>query len=341
MARISTKAVLLIAAVLALLLIAYVFTGSRPARGSAAPHCASPQALDQVKAELFRRAARVRGNSDPEFVNLARYSVVRAPSRMVRRHHGNSGKVTCTGAIALDRPPGVAMAGGQRSIGSSLSYDLEPAAGGVPHLLALGKSDAFVVPLATAFQNAGQAGQPVPTADPAQTPGPAEVNVVDRPVSAAPVPPRVPTAAPPPPPAPRREPAKSSPPPATSDADENPKPSPASSPPPAKRPAPAVAKAPAPAAITAGARPSFNCRYARTRGEKAVCANAGLASLDRQMAGQFYRALSAARPGQRAMLEKSRKRFLRFRDSCATQTCIADAYRGRMREISDIVDGGY
>jgi hypothetical protein len=32
-------------------------------------------------------------------------------------------------------------------------------------------------------------------------------------------------------------------------------------------------------------------------------------------------------------------RFLSFRDRCGSDRCIADAYRGRITEIRDIVDG--
>jgi uncharacterized protein YecT (DUF1311 family) len=94
--------------------------------------------------------------------------------------------------------------------------------------------------------------------------------------------------------------------------------------------------APAPPA-TATARPSFNCRYARTRGEIAVCGDAGLAALDRQMASQYYRALSAADGRQRSTLVSTRNAFLRYRDGCPNNQCMAETYLGRMREIRDIM----
>ncbi len=90
---------------------------------------------------------------------------------------------------------------------------------------------------------------------------------------------------------------------------------------------------------TARANPSFNCANARTRGERAVCADSGLASLDRQMASQFNRAMSQADPAQRALLQRTRSTFLSYRDRCASDACIADSYNGRMREISDIMAG--
>jgi hypothetical protein len=94
---------------------------------------------------------------------------------------------------------------------------------------------------------------------------------------------------------------------------------------------------PAPARPTAS--PSFNCRSARTRGEIAVCGDPGLASLDRQMAAQFNTAMSQGDARQRSLLQRTRNDFLRYRDNCPTNTCIAETYRGRIREIRDISSG--
>jgi hypothetical protein len=105
------------------------------------------------------------------------------------------------------------------------------------------------------------------------------------------------------------------------------------------QPPPAVA--PTPGSAVATARPSFNCGYARTRGEIAVCSDSGLASLDRQMAAQYFRALSAADARQRGILTATRDSFLRYRDRCPTNACIAETYRGRMREIADIMSGAW
>lgn len=88
-----------------------------------------------------------------------------------------------------------------------------------------------------------------------------------------------------------------------------------------------------------GARPSFDCANARTRGETEVCSDAGLATLDRQMAAQFSRSLERASPDQRRILLQTRDRFLGYRDRCPNRACIGDAYTGRMREIRDIMEG--
>ncbi len=103
-------------------------------------------------------------------------------------------------------------------------------------------------------------------------------------------------------------------------------------------PPPVVAPPPVPQ--QASANPSFNCANARTRGERAVCGDPGLAALDRQMAAQYRQAVASTDRGTRAELERSRGRFLSFRDQCPSNDCIADTYRGRMREIRDIVEDG-
>jgi uncharacterized protein len=91
--------------------------------------------------------------------------------------------------------------------------------------------------------------------------------------------------------------------------------------------------------VPSRARPSFDCGKARTKGETAVCANAGLAALDRNMAAQYSSAIAAATPQQRALLRSTRGRFLGYRDRCPNRACIGAAYIGRMREIRDIMEG--
>ncbi len=120
---------------------------------------------------------------------------------------------------------------------------------------------------------------------------------------------------------------------------------PGTAPPPQAPPQPRYPNEPAPPPVqvsprsSASASPSFNCANARTRGERAVCGDGGLASLDRQMAAQFSSARAQASPSERALLDRTRGRFLAYRDGCRSDDCIADAYRGRMREISDIMAG--
>ncbi len=78
---------------------------------------------------------------------------------------------------------------------------------------------------------------------------------------------------------------------------------------------------------------------ARRRGEIAVCGDPGLAAADRQMATEYARAVSVATPEQREQLRQSAQRFYAYRDRCPTNACIGEGYNGRLREITDIVEG--
>jgi uncharacterized protein YecT (DUF1311 family) len=92
---------------------------------------------------------------------------------------------------------------------------------------------------------------------------------------------------------------------------------------------------PAPAHTT----PSFDCDHASNNVEFAICSDAGLAALDREMAADFQRAMSSGDSGERKLLERTRKRFLSFRNRCVTNQCIEETYQSRIREIGDIMTG--
>ena len=118
---------------------------------------------------------------------------------------------------------------------------------------------------------------------------------------------------------------------------------PPAAPPP--RPAPADPLSPDPDPLApqsapprvSSARPSFNCSNARTRSERAVCGSSGLAALDRSMAEVYNYAMDEADAPTASELRRTRDRFLAYRERCSTDACIADTYRGRIREINDIL----
>ena len=327
MRRLSPTTVAVLAGILALLLILYVFSDGKrenPERLDAdevagvterpsADECGSQQTFDLVKREAFRRAAELRGSNQAEFDHLAAYSVARVTSPTSASADEAAGPIRCSGTLAIDLPPGVVSADGQRTVGGDIGYTVQSAASSGQPAVALSNANAIVVALASlqGSQNA-QAGELAASTDGEDRASPAP----------AAQPARRPSSSPPPAPnpAPRR-------------AEREPAPRRAA---PAPAPEPRAAPAPQP---TATASPSFNCRNARARSEIAVCRNAALASLDRQMASQFYSARSRATPQQRALLERTRGTFLGYRNRCRNTDCIAAAYRDRMREISDIMAG--
>jgi uncharacterized protein YecT (DUF1311 family) len=267
--------------------------------------CSAQQTYDLIKRELFRRAAQVRGSDQAAFDRLSAYSSARMERPVLRSEDQDLGSISCEGALSLDLPPGVAVVGGRRTLSANIGYTLQPAADRNGDVVTLSNADAIITPLATL----ARVGQPTgaPLAPPPSAPQPAP--------GADGAPPVAPEPGPPPPPAQ------------------------APSPPRQPTPPPAIEPGPTAPAPTASARPSFNCGNARTRGEIAVCRDAGLASLDRQMASQFFTARRNANASQRALLDRTRGRFLAYRDRCRSDSCIADAYRGRIAEIRDIMDG--
>jgi hypothetical protein len=264
--------------------------------------CGSQATYDLIKRELFRRAAQVRGSDQGAFDRLSAYSVVRMEAPMLRSHDEDVGTIQCSGSLAIDLPPGVAVVGGRRTLSADIGYTIQNSADGNGKVVTLSDADAVITPLATLARVGQPTGEPLRPTD-SGADGPGEVPA------------------------------------GPGDPVDNPLP-PGSPSPPAVVPAPTGEPQPTPEPTpTARANPSFNCRNASTRGELAVCNDPGLASLDRQMAAQFNSAVRSGSAEERALLEQTRSRFLRFRDGCRSDDCIADAYRGRMREIRDIQAG--
>ena len=243
--------------------------------------CAAQVTQDEVRRQLFARAAQIRGSNGDNYVKIASFSVLQLDGAAPVATVAASELIDCRGHATLRLPAGLKVAGGRTSLGGDIGFTISPGPNGS---VTLGQSDAIAIPLATLTQNRSARAAPAPTA---------------------------PTA---PPVAESREPG------------------PVAAPAPEPRPAPAEA--------ISDARPSFNCRRARTQSERAVCADPDLAELDRRMADRYVTALSVAGPDQSELLRTTRDRFLGYRERCRSDdACIANVYRGRLREIGDIMAG--
>ena len=288
--------------------------------------CTSARTYDLVKQELFRSAVELRGSDQAAFDRLSAYSSARMERPLVRSYDKELGTIRCSGRLSLDLPPGVAVVGGRRSLAADVDYILQPAADGSGDVVMLEGDTPITVPLATLART--------------EEVGESPINL-DRSTTMAQQPRNVAMEAP--------ATAPTSPPPATARVTTSDAPAAKLRPTQpvrrvaersnrSKAPPKAADKATSGKASTVAARPSFNCRYARTRGEIAICKDGGLASLDRQMASQYYRAIASADAQQRRRLKSTRDAFLRQRDRCRDERCIAARYRERMREIGEIRD---
>ena len=111
--------------------------------------CAAQATYDAIRRELFRRAAQVRGSDQQAYTRLNDFALLRVSGPVVRDFDDQLGSVTCSGTANLDLPPGVAIAGGRRSLSGDIDYMVQPAADGTGNVVRLGNADAIVVPLAT------------------------------------------------------------------------------------------------------------------------------------------------------------------------------------------------
>jgi uncharacterized protein YecT (DUF1311 family) len=136
-----------------------------------ARRCATTATYDLLKRELFRRAAQIRGSSDPAlFDRIASAAALRVERPLVTSRDEGLGSIACSASAAIDLPPGLAVAGGRTSLSADLAYTLQPAADGSGDVLAFTNGDAIVVPLATIGRTASTAR--LPTAPPPVLPDP-------------------------------------------------------------------------------------------------------------------------------------------------------------------------
>lgn len=276
--------------------------------------CASQKTYAAIQRELFRQAAETRGSDEAAFGHVSSYSIVRMEQPVVRSFDEKLATLRCSGKLVLQLPRGIAVVGGRHALAAEIDYVLQPAADGSGDVVTLEGDAPITIPLATLARTGSYSELVLPRLEPE----PSQVVAAAVPPAPTPV---------------MRAPAPSSA--ATPQRRQSATPS--------GRVAAVVAK-PSPAAVTpapplasGSAKPSFNCRYARTRGEISVCHDAGLASQDRRMASNYYRAVASANASQRQALRTSRDAFLRKRDRCTSQACVSASYEERIGEIGEIM----
>ena len=87
-----------------------------------ASSCADASAAGLIKRELFRRAGEMRGSDGALLGQASQVSVVRVDPSTKDSRNGASG---CTGWVAVDLPPGLAVEGGRTNLNAEVAYGLE------------------------------------------------------------------------------------------------------------------------------------------------------------------------------------------------------------------------
>lgn len=263
--------------------------------------CASDGTYARLKELVFDEAARIR-KADPRNLDpLAAAAVVRMEDPVVKSRDEALNVTVCTGHFVLELPPGAENAfDGERRLTADVEYAAQAALDGSGLVYQMDGAEPIIYRLAT-IGLTGPLPKIVAAPQPSAPPGaPPQVAIVEPGAPVRPVPPVEP-------------------------------------------PRPAIEKRaaaegpPAPARVTA--RPSFNCRYARTGTEKMVCGSPRLAARDREMASLWYALMARADPATRTHLRRSRDAFLDRRERCGSESCVGAAYASRMAELRRIAQG--
>jgi hypothetical protein len=86
---------------------------------------------------------------------------------------------------------------------------------------------------------------------------------------------------------------------------------------------------------TAARASGLNCRRARNDVTAAICSDASLAALDRQLTSRFATLDRGADPATVQRIHHGETTFLNARQSCRDRECIAESYRQRLRELDE------
>ncbi|HEX8379469.1 MAG TPA: hypothetical protein VF619_02830 [Allosphingosinicella sp.] len=283
--------------------------------------CASDATYARLKELVFDEAARIR-NSDPRNLDpLAAAAVVRMEEPLVKSRDDELNVTVCTGRFILELPPGAENAfDGKRRLDAEVEYAAQAAVDGSGLVYQMDGAEPIIYRLATFGMKGGslpKIAAVAPETMPAPAPAPADTVLM---------PPVAETA---PRPVPRLEPR----------AQPQPQPNPQPQRPQPQRTAErAAAPAVAPASRVT-VRPSFNCRYGKTRTEKMICGSPRLAAQDRAMASLYYDLMARGDPAARGHLRRSRDAFLGKRERCRSESCVNSAYASRMAELRTIGQG--
>jgi len=111
--------------------------------------CSSKATYEMIKKELFSRAAQVRGNDQAAYEQLESFAVLRVENAVLESEDSATGALNCSASISLDLPPGVAVAGGRRTLTADVDYTIQPSADASGDVLLLRNPEPIVAPLAT------------------------------------------------------------------------------------------------------------------------------------------------------------------------------------------------
>jgi uncharacterized protein len=89
----------------------------------------------------------------------------------------------------------------------------------------------------------------------------------------------------------------------------------------------------------AGSYAPLDCSKANRPAEQTICRNYALGQQEARMATLFAVATSLVAMGQRGNIQDAQRAWLEKRNACGTDAaCVAQAYKGRINELSGVID---
>jgi uncharacterized protein YecT (DUF1311 family) len=125
------------------------------AQSDSAKLCTGGAVYKIIKGQLFGRAAQIRGADAPEFARIAGAAVLRVDNPVLETEE--NGTLDCSGTFYLELPPGVAVAGGSRTLTADVDYTVRPPGDAGSWAVALRNADPIVSALAALTQTAAPA----------------------------------------------------------------------------------------------------------------------------------------------------------------------------------------
>jgi hypothetical protein len=138
--------------------------GSKSEIAPSDTRCAAQSSQEEVKRQLFARAAEIRGSNAENYARIASFALIEVEGAAPETPAASTQIVECRGRATLRLPAGLKVAGGRTALTGDIGYSIAPGTRGT---VTLGQSDPITIPLATLTQvRAKPAPAPVPTATP-------------------------------------------------------------------------------------------------------------------------------------------------------------------------------
>jgi len=103
-------------------------SGQADKPADAAEICAAQRTYDELRRELFRKAAAIRGRDEAVFDAIARNAMLSVDRPRLVENDESLGQARCSGTLVVALPPGLATGNGLSQLRGEADYGVQAAA---------------------------------------------------------------------------------------------------------------------------------------------------------------------------------------------------------------------